>query len=636
MKVILRYLKKYWVLAMLASFFMVGEVVVDLLQPKMVQRIVDEGILGSGNGGSSDVSLVVSIGIRMIIVVIFGCLFGILSAVFTNIAGQNFGNDIRKACFRRIMHFSFEQTDDFTTGSLVTRITNDVTQLQQLVMQVIRGFVRCLMFFVGGTIALLSLDLSFGVIIACAFPLIILHITFVVWKTNPLFLLLQKFLDKMNGIMQENVNGNRVVKAFVQEDREKKRFGKASKELVDTQFRVQILLSFMRPIMNIVLNAAVVGILFIGMGGVKTGDIAPGAVMAAITYISQILNGMMMLAMIFQTLSRGLVSSKRLKEVLESEPVIKDGAVDGAAQQNGTTGASDAVAGVQNGAVDSASGVGGSVIFKNVSFTYPDNGTRVLKDVNLEIKSGETLAIIGATGSGKSTLVNLIPRFYDPSSGEVLVDGIPVKDYKLSTLRDKVTVCLQKSELFSTTIRDNISIGRRGATDEEIIEAAKAAQADDFIQQQKDGYDTEVAEGGMSLSGGQKQRIAISRALLRRSEIIIFDDSTSALDLRTEAKLYEALNSKYKNITKIIIAQRVASIRNADRIVVLDGGTISAIGTHNELMESSDIYKDIYESQLKLSDEPGVVAALADSNAAADVEAAKTDVSDRPEGGDLS
>ena len=218
----------------------------------------------------------------------------------------------------------------------------------------------------------------------------------------------------------------------------------------------------------------------------------------------------------------------------------------------------------------------------------------------------------------------------------MLVDGIPVKDYKLSTLRDKVTVCLQKSELFSTTIRDNISIGRRGATDEEIIEAAKAAQADDFIQQQKDGYDTEVAEGGMSLSGGQKQRIAISRALLRRSEIIIFDDSTSALDLRTEAKLYEALNSKYKNITKIIIAQRVASIRNADRIVVLDGGTISAIGTHNELMESSDIYKDIYESQLKLSDEPGVAAALADSNAAADVEAAKTDVSDRPEGGDLS
>jgi ATP-binding cassette subfamily B protein len=628
MKVVLRYLKKYWYLALLASLFMVGEVTVDLLQPKLMQRIVDEGILGVGKGGSSNVSLVVSIGIRMIIVVIFGCLFGILSAVFTNIAGQNFGNDVRKACFRRIMHFSFEQTDDFTTGSLVTRITNDVTQLQQLVMQVIRGFVRCLMFFVGGTIALLSLDLTFGVIIACAFPLIILHIVFVVWKTNPLFLLLQKMLDKMNGIVQENVNGNRVVKAFVQEDRERKRFGKASKDLVDTQFKVQILLSFMRPVMNIVLNAAVVGIILIGYHGVMGGEIAPGSVMAAITYISQILNGMMMLAMIFQTLSRGLVSSKRLKEVLQSEPVIKDGPVGDEADVIGVSGVqSGSSVGTASSAKSQISGSGGTVEFRNVSFTYPDNGTRVLKDVNLKINSGETLAVIGATGSGKSTLVSLIPRFYDPIGGEVLVDGVPVKDYKLSTLRDKVTVCLQKSELFSTTIRENIAIGRKGATEEEIKEAATAAQADDFIMQQKDGYDTEVAEGGMSLSGGQKQRIAISRALLRKSEIIIFDDSTSALDLRTEAKLYEALNSKYRNITKIIIAQRVASIRNADRIVVLDGGTISAIGTHEELLAGSDIYKDIYESQLKLSDDPKARALMEENIAGASV---------RSEGGDPS
>ncbi len=579
MKVMLRFLKKYWYFAFLASLFMVGEVVVDLFQPKMMQKIVDEGILGIGNGGNSDVHLVVVTGIKMILVVLAGCLSGVLSAVFTNIAGQNFGNDIRKYCFRRIMHFSFEQTDDFTTGSLVTRITNDVTQLQQLVMQVVRGFVRCLMFFIGGTIALLSLNLSFGVVIACAFPLIILHIIFVVWKTNPLFLLLQKMLDKMNTIMQENVAGNRVVKAFVQEEREKKRFGKASKDLVDTQFKVQIMLSFLRPVMNIVLNAAVVGIIYIGSIQVKSGDIAPGAVMAAITYISQILNGMMMLAMIFQTLSRGIVSAKRLEEIVVSEPVIKDG---------------------ERSPEKKA---GGTISFRNVSFTYPDNGVKVLNDINLDIQKGETVAVIGATGSGKTSLVNLIPRFYDVTEGEILVDGVNVRDYRLNDLRNRITVCLQKSELFSTTIRDNIAIGRRDATEEEIKKAAVAAQADEFIVRQKDGYDTKVAEGGMSLSGGQKQRIAISRALLRKSEILIFDDSTSALDLKTEAKLYEALNENYKDVTKIIIAQRIASIKNADRIVVLDGGSIAAVGTHEELLKENDVYKDIYESQLKSQDE---------------------------------
>jgi len=579
MKVMLRFLKKYWYFAFLASLFMVGEVVVDLFQPKMMQKIVDEGILGIGNGGNSDVHLVVVTGIKMILVVLAGCLSGVLSAVFTNIAGQNFGNDIRKYCFRRIMHFSFEQTDDFTTGSLVTRITNDVTQLQQLVMQIVRGFVRCLMFFIGGTIALLSLNLSFGVVIACAFPLIILHIIFVVWKTNPLFLLLQKMLDKMNTIMQENVAGNRVVKAFVQEEREKKRFGKASKDLVDTQFKVQIMLSFLRPVMNIVLNAAVVGIIYIGSIQVKSGDIAPGAVMAAITYISQILNGMMMLAMIFQTLSRGIVSAKRLEEIVVSEPVIKDG--ERSPEQK----------------------AGGTVSFRNVSFTYPDNGVKVLNDINLDIQKGETVAVIGATGSGKTSLVNLIPRFYDVTEGEILVDGVNVRDYRLNDLRNRITVCLQKSELFSTTIRDNIAIGRRDATEDEIKKAAVAAQADEFIVRQKDGYDTKVAEGGMSLSGGQKQRIAISRALLRKSEILIFDDSTSALDLKTEAKLYEALNENYKDVTKIIIAQRIASIKNADRIVVLDGGSIAAVGTHEELLKENDVYKDIYESQLKSQDE---------------------------------
>lgn len=571
MKTLFKHLARYWYFAVLASGFMVAEVFVDLLQPRLMQRIVDEGILGT------DVSLVVSVGIKMILVVVCGGLCGLLSGVFTNVTGENLGNDLRRSCFNKIMHFSFAQTDRFSTGSLVTRITSDVGQVQQLSKQMIRGFVRCIMFFVGGTSALLSLNLSFGVILACAFPLILLDVIFVVWKTNPLFKLLQKALDNLNSIMQENVGGIRVVKAFVQEKTEIERFSKANDDLVNTQFRVQMLLSFLRPVMNIVLNLAVVGIIMIGSRGVQNGDMAPGAVMAAITYISQILNGMMMLAMIFQTLSRGTVSAKRLSEVLDSKSEIADGDF------------SDSVS-VQKR---------GSVVFRNVGFSYTESGSPVLHDINLEIKPGETFAIIGSTGSGKTTLLNLVTRFYDCTEGSVEVDGIDVRRYEVKSLREKVSVCLQKSELFSSTIKENVGIGKPDATDREIMDACIAAQAHDFIMQQKDGYDTAVSEGGMSLSGGQRQRIAISRALVKKSDILIFDDSTSALDLRTEANLYAALDKNYSDVTKIIVAQRIASVRNADRIAVLDGGTICACGSHDELMKTSPVYRDIYESQLK-------------------------------------
>ena len=567
-------------MALLAAAFMVGEVYVDLYQPRMMAAIVDKGILGLSNNGTSDLPFIISTGIKMLLVVILGGLFGLLSAVFTNLTGQGSGNEIRKLCFDRIMHFSFEQTDDFSTGSLITRITNDVTQVQQLIMQLIRGLVRCLMFFIGGTGALLSLDLSFGVIVACAFPLILIDIIFVVWRANPLFTVLQESLDKLNSIIQENVTGIRVVKAFIQEKNEKQRFDEANRELVDTQFNVQMLLSFLRPVMNIVLNIAVVGIIYVGSIQVKEGSAAPGTVMAAITYISQILNGMMMLAVIFQTLSRGLASSKRLQEVIDTQSDIR-----------------------QEPLPTEGDGSRGSVRFENVKFIYQDNGSEVLHDINLEIAPGETLAIIGSTGSGKSSLVNLIPRFYDAAEGRVLVDGIDVRAYDPKELRNKVTMCLQKAEFFSTTIRENISMGSPDADDEAIRTAAVAAQADGFIQQQPDGYDTAVAERGMSLSGGQRQRIAIARALLKKGEILILDDVTSALDLKTEAALYAALNREYTDMTKIIIAQRIASVRNADRIVVLDGGTIAACGTHTELMESSPIYRDIYDSQLKEEDE---------------------------------
>ena len=585
MKTLLHYFRKYWFLAALASIFMVGEVSIDLLQPRLMETIIDQGILGIGNGGVSDLDLVISTGIRMIIIVLAGGACGVLSGVFSNLCGQNYGNALRKAAFRRIMHFSFEQTDDFSTGSLITRITNDVTQVQTLVMQMVRGFVRCLMFFVGGTAALLSMDLSFGVILAITFPLIILHIAFVVWKTNPLFLLLQNSLDRLNAVMQENVAGVRVVKAFVQEEAEEARFAKANQDLVNTQFRVLLLLSYLRPVMNIVLNAAVVGILYLGAIHVQEGSMAPGTVMAAITYISQILNGMMMLAMIFQTLSRGLVSARRVREVIEAEPAIKGGGFEG----------------------KKAEGQGG-IRFRDVSFRYPGGGSDVLRHVDLTIAPGETLAVIGATGSGKSTLVDLIPRFYDVTAGSIELNGRDIREYDLTALREKITVCLQKSELFSTTIKDNIRIGRPSATEEEIRQAAEDAQALDFILRQPEGFDTAVAERGMSLSGGQRQRIAIARALLKDSDVLIFDDSTSALDLRTEAALYKALRERYAHRTKIIIAQRIASVRNADRIAVLDQGRIAACGTHKELMEKSAIYRDIYESQLKDAPKEGGAA----------------------------
>ena len=573
----LKFLARYWWLALLASLFMVLEVYVDLYQPRMMKVIVDNGILGLDSNGVSNVSLVVTTGIRMILVVALGGLFGILSGVFATITGQNYGNRLCKACFEKIVHFPFEQTDRFTTGSLVTRITNDVSQVQSLVMQMIRGLVRCLMFFAGGTTALLSLNVSFGLIVACAFPLILLDVILVVHKTNPLFGKLQAALDKLNSVMQENVSGIRVVKAFVQEKNEEERFSAANKNLVDTQFRVQMLLSFLRPVMNIVLNLAVVGIIVIGSRQVKAGTSSPGNVMAAITYISQILSGMMMLAMIFQTLSRGMVSAKRIAEVLSTENTLRDGSLECSATQE----------------------KGLSVSFRNVSFAYPGTRRTVLSNINLDIAPGETLAIIGATGSGKTTLVNLIPRFYDATEGTVLVDGHDVRGYSLKSLRRKISVCLQKSELFNTTIYNNIAMGLPGATQADIQKAAETAQAHGFITAQKDSYQTLVSEGGTSVSGGQKQRIAISRALVKKSPLLILDDSTSALDLRTEAGLHRALKTEYSSVTKIIIAQRIASVQNADRIVVLDGGTISACGTHSELMQTSPVYRDIYDSQLK-------------------------------------
>lgn len=581
----LKYLKKYWIFALLAPLFMAGEVFMDLLQPRLMATIVDDGVLGLNSNGVGDLQLVLTTGLQMILTVAFGACCGIMSGVFANMCSQNFGNDIRKDAFRNIMSFSFEQTDDFSTGSLITRVTNDVTQVQNLVSQCIRGFIRTFLLFAGGIVSMLMLNLHFGIVVACALPLIIVIAVFFLSKANPMFGILQKKLDNVNNVIQENVAGARVVKAYVKEEYEKDRFGKANGELVGTQLKVLELFSYMTPLMNIVLNVSIVAIIKIGAIEVEGGAATPGNVMAAITYLSQILNAVMRMTMIFQTVSRGVASGKRIQEIIECKSSIVSGTYMGEST---------------SGNVEGKSVCKGQVEFRNVSFAYPDAGDEmILSNINLTVQPGETLGILGATGCGKSTLVNLIPRFYDVTQGSVLIDGVDVREYDLTVLRDKVAIALQKSEIFSTTLGENIRWGDENATPEQLEHAAKVAQAYEFISQKSEGMDTAVAEKGMSLSGGQKQRLAISRAILKNAEILIFDDTTSALDLKTEASLYEALEREYGDMTKIIIAQRIASVKNADRIAVLENGQIVACDTHEKLLQTSEVYQDIYESQLK-------------------------------------
>ena len=572
----LKYLKKYWFFALLAPVFMIGEVSMDLLQPELMSRIIDDGVLGLNNGGVGNLNTVITIGLKMIGFVALGGICGIMSGVFANLCAQQFGNDVRKAVFKRIMEFSFEQTDKFSTGSLITRVTNDITQLQNFVMQCLRGFVRTSMLFIGGIACMVSLNMEFGIIIACALPFVAVCVVYFIAKANPKFTVLQKKLDKVNNVMQENVSGARVVKAYVKEDYETERFEKANNELVSTQLDVLLLLSYMTPIMNIILNLSVVAVIKVGGIQVSAGSATPGNVMAAITYCSQVLNAVMRMTMIFQTASRGIASKKRVMEIINCDPAIK------------------------SGTYNKETAVKGKVEFKNVSFAYPGmDNENVIENFNLVINPGETIGILGATGCGKSSLVNLIPRFYDVTKGEVLIDDVNVKDYDLQVLRDKVSIALQKPEIFSTTIAENIAWGDDSADIEKKRQAADIAQATEFIDNRTDGMDTQVSQGGHSLSGGQKQRVAISRAVLKNSEILIFDDATSALDLKTEADLYSELSVKKYDVTRIIIAQRIASVKNADRIVVMDNGRLADVGSHSELIKTSEIYKDIYESQLK-------------------------------------
>lgn len=567
-----KYLKPYALFAVLTPLSMVGEVLGDLLQPKLMSKIVDDGVLGQ------DMDLIIRTGLLMLLVLIGGGACGIAASAFGGIASQSFSRDLRVDVFKRVMGLSFEQTDKFTTGSLVTRLTADITAIQQMVDFMLRMLVRDSLLFFGGIIMMLTLNVRFGIIILCALPVEIIMMIIILKKANPYYSIVAKRLDTVNSVVQENVTGARVVKAYVREDTEEKRFDDANISLMESNLRVQTLMAILQPLLMIILNLSVIAVIVIGGWQVQAQAMKVGEVMATITYLTQVLHGVMMMSMMFQTLAKASASANRLREVLETDPVIK------------------------SGSVSLSDKTGGTVSFKNVSFSYPETkGRPVISDLTLDIKSGESVAILGATGSGKSSLVNLIPRFYDCTAGEVLVDGVNVKDCKLDELRKKVGIVLQKSELFSGTVEDNIKWGDKNATHEEVISAAQAAQADEFIQKIPAGYEGIIAEKGASLSGGQKQRLSISRAVLKKPEILILDDSTSALDLGTEAKLRAEIDRKMNGTTLIIIAQRIQSVKSCDRIAVLDHGKLCACDTHENLLKTCEVYQDIYASQVKTS-----------------------------------
>ena len=590
-----KYLKPYILFAIVSPLMMMGEVLADLCLPYLMSFIVDYGILETGltdilenktasaimsmlfSEGYTQLNVIVTFGVLMLLITLIGGFFGTFCAYTAARAAQGFGHDVRTDAYRHVMSLSIQQTDRFTTGSLITRMTGDIAMLTDFVEMILRMFVRAPMFLVGGTIMLLSLNVSFGVVLLCALPVLILTLGLVLSRAVPIFSIVQKKLDRVNAVVQENVSGARVVKAYVREDYENERFNRASGELRDQNLHVLRLMAIIHPVMMIVQNFAVIAIFAIGGSAVSRhmADMSVGTVMAGVSYVTTVLMSVMMMTMMFQSITRALASGKRVKELLDSDPVIVSGAI--------TRGTGSDVA----------------VSFQNVGFRYPDTtGNPVLKNINLDVRRGETLAVIGATGSGKTSLVNLISRFYDPTEGYVTVDGVDVKAWDLSALRQKIGFVQQKSELFSDTIRGNILWGKEDATDEEIKAAAAVAQAAPFIEGFSENYDTFIAEKGASLSGGQKQRMSITRAMVRKPEILILDDSTSALDLATEGRLRAGLREALKDTTVIMIAQRIASVKEADRIAVIEAdGTIIHCAPHDELLRVSETYRDIVSSQ---------------------------------------
>lgn len=587
---LLKYLKKYWYFALLAPIFMIAEVTMDMLVTNKMGTMIDiVNSYGPTSNNNQFLNTIVSNGIIMLALVLIGVVSGILSGVFANLASQKFANDLRKDLFSKIMHLSFQQSDDFSTASLVTRVTNDVTAVQTMIAMAIRMFIRSLSMFILGIVFTLQISKQFMIILAVALPLEILIMVFFMIKAFPMFSIVQTKLDKVNSVVHENLTGARVVKAFSKEDYEYNRFVEANDTLTNITLKVNKLMAIIMPLFMLIVYAGMIAIYYIGANSQFDAmlylenfatsidpKISVGEMEKATTYIMMIMNSLLMIGMTFANMARAAASGKRINEVLETPDIICDGNLDVKTLKET-----------------------GTIEFKNVDFAYPNASASVLENINLKIEKGETVAIVGATGSGKTTLVNLITRFYDVTKGEILVDGENIKNYKLVDLRNKIAIVLQKAELFAGTIKENIKWGNPNATDEEVEWAANIAQAIEFIDSKEKKFDEYVEEKGTSLSGGQRQRLSIARAIVKKPEILIFDDSTSALDLVTEAKLYKAMRDNIANTTKIVVAQRIATAKNADKIVVLDGGTIIAYDTHENLLANCEIYQDIYNSQLK-------------------------------------
>ena len=567
--------KRFKVSALVAPLLIMGEVLLEVLIPLIMARIIDVGI------SNHDVGYVVKYGLIMILAALASLGFGVFAGKYAAVASVGFARNIRRRLFNKIQDFSFGNVDKFSTSSLITRLTTDVTNTQNTFQMIIRMCIRSPFMFVSAIIMSFYINSKMALIFLAAIPLIAIPAAIIMKKAFPRFQEMMKNYDLLNGTVQENLIGIRAVKAFVREKDEIERFKIAANAVRTTQVKAEKLVILNMPIMQLVMYLSIIAILWFGGNFIIAGSMQVGELISFITYLTQILMSLMMISMIFVMLVISKASMNRIVEVLDEEVDIKS------AEK------SKAVSSVKDG----------SIKFENVSFSYDkQESTAVLRNINVDIKSGMTVGIVGGTGSSKTTFLQLIPRLYDVLSGKVEVGGVNVKDYELETLRNSVAMVLQKNVLFSGTIKENLKWGNENATDEEIIAACKAASAHDFVSSFPDGYETELGQGGVNLSGGQKQRLCIARALLKQPKILILDDSTSAVDTATDAAIRKNLASTLNNTTKIIIAQRISSIQDADVIYVLDEGEIVDFGNHEKLLETCEIYKEVYESQLKGND----------------------------------
>lgn len=568
-----KYVKPYMAYFIIGPLCMIVEVIGEVLMPKFLSMVIN-------NAADSTPMFSVGIALLMILTAVLMMLGGVGGAYFGAKASVNFAADLRQDIYKKVQSFSFANIDKFSTGSLVTRLTNDVTQLQNFVNMLLRMALRSPGMLIGALIMAITLKPNLAVVLAVSIPLMAISVSFIIVKGFSLFSRTQKKVDALNSTVQENVTNMRVVKSFVREDFEENKFKTANRELKDAGLKAMRTMIFVNPIMTLFMNLTTLAVLWFGgnmvIGGMDIGDLS-----AFITYVNQILFSLMMVTMLLMFSSRALASAKRISEVLDEELDLNDEA----AQYKEKT--------VTDGKVE----------FKNVSYRYYKNSEdKVLDTINLTIEPGSTVGIIGSTGSGKTTLVSLIPRLYDADEGEVLVDGINVKDYSLYNLREGIGMVLQKNVLFSGSIIDNLRWGNSDATTEQIEAAAENAQADKFVKNFTDGYDTKLEQGGINVSGGQKQRLCIARALLKNPKIIILDDSTSAVDTATEAQIRKAFKNELAGSTKIIIAQRITSVMEADKIIVMDNGVITGVGTHEQLLNTNQEYTEIYTSQVDLKE----------------------------------